>query len=216
MHARPTLPLPPVTITRVMRVPLPSGWIVREGQGSNRHALRADRRRDRRSPPATARPPCAGRASRRAWHDPCVPVTIASTVSSCTLMLVCISAASCGGSLPTRIGWTPLWSTRHGTSTHVPSGRLSMWPRFSTLPLMTIGSPVISASMMRAAYSWLGFTSIAALEVSSFSCLSQRAICRSQRRDVFVERDVELLDQVRPVALDEPRARIRRNARRIR
>ena len=70
------------------------------------------------------------------------PVTTASTVSACTLMLVCISAARCGGSAPTRVGWMPFLSTRQGTSTQAPSGRLSIRPWFATLPYITRGWPV--------------------------------------------------------------------------
>ena len=81
-------------------------------------------------------------------------------------MLVCISAASCGGIRPIVVGWMPLWSTRHGTSTQHSVGRFEIndepvpdWS-FITLPYTTVGSPVSIALMIDAPYSTDGLTSI--------------------------------------------------------
>ncbi len=51
------------------------------------------------------------------------PVSAACTAGVCTPMLVRLSAASWSGNAPTAVGWTPLWSTRHGTSTQDSGGR---------------------------------------------------------------------------------------------
>ena len=96
---------------------------------------RGGRRRGRRSARDRARPPCGDRASPPGRRAPVLPVSAASTVSSWTLMLVCISAASCGGSVPISVGCTPLRSTRHG---HLDAarlaGRLAIDARLATLP----------------------------------------------------------------------------------
>jgi hypothetical protein len=62
------------------------------------------------------------------------PVSAASTVSSWTLTFVLMRAAICGGRAPIRVGWTPLPSTRQGTSTVQPVGRSSISPSLATLP----------------------------------------------------------------------------------
>ena len=83
---------------------------------------------------------------------------------------------------PIGVGWTPLWSTRHGTSTQHSSGRLSIRPSFVTLPYTTRGWPVSIQWMMAEPYSTLGATST----VESGSSIrarrsSQPAIWLSQR-----------------------------------
>ena len=80
---------------------------------------------------------------------------MASTTSSCTFTFVRINAANCTGKRPMRVGCTPLWSTRHGTSTAQPSGRLSISRSLSTLPLMTRGWPVTMEWMIALPYSTL-------------------------------------------------------------
>ena len=90
----------------------------------------------------------AGRARPRGGRHRVSPVRAASTISSCTLTLVRLSAANWAGSRPTRVGCTPLPSTRQGTSTQQPSGRLSISPWLGTLPLARDSWPVTMASMM--------------------------------------------------------------------
>src|SRR5215207_5009106 len=82
------------------------------------------------------------------------PVSAACTARVCTPMLVRLSAASWSGSAPTAVGWTPLWSIRHGTSTQASGGRLLISPvALGTLPYTTAGVPVTTALTMLAPYS---------------------------------------------------------------
>ena len=111
-----------------------------------------------------------------------LPVNAASTASACTFTFVCIIAARCGGSAPIRVGCTPFESTRHGTSTVQPAGRLSIRPWFATLPYTTRGCPVSRLWMIPDPYSWLRWWVISRSPFSNRArSASHSAICSSQR-----------------------------------
>ncbi len=79
-----------------------------------------------------------------------------------------------------------------------------MSPAFATLPYTTRGLPVSMLRMIVAAYSKLGshFERVAALETGPLRLPALDL--RDATARVLVERNVEPLDQVGPVALDEP------------
>src|SRR5687768_16844812 len=70
-------------------------------------------------------------------------------------MLVRFRAASCGGRSPTWQGLMPVRSTRHGTSTLQPSGRLVISPWLATLPLTRDGVLVTSEWITYEQYSFV-------------------------------------------------------------
>ena len=70
--------------------------------------------------------------------------TAARTVRSTGPRKLRLSAAHCGGRSPTFIGCAPSASSRVGTSTATPSGRLVMSPSLTTLAEITRGVPVSS------------------------------------------------------------------------
>ena len=84
-----------------------------------------------------------------AWNASSLSFSTAeSAPSSWTLMLVLSKAAHWGGRSPTCVGWIPVSSTRHGTSTTQPPGRLEMSPVFLTLTFTLRGVPVSMLWMM--------------------------------------------------------------------